>query len=115
LGHVLIAEMKLPLLGREEDAADTYAALRLLSFGTSFSQQELAQAAQGWFLNDRRDQEIGEKPLYYDEHNLNQQRAYQILCLITNLEMLCEFRVMLRLCCIEIRSNPAPLPVLPAT
>ena len=58
LGHVLIAEMKLPLLGREEDAADTYAALRLLSFGTSFSQKELAQAAQGWFLNDRRDQEI---------------------------------------------------------
>jgi hypothetical protein len=82
LGHVLIAEMHLPLLGREEDAADTYAALRLLAIGTSFSQQELTQAAQGWFLNDRRDQEIGEKPLYYDEHNLSQQRAYQILCLM---------------------------------
>jgi hypothetical protein len=82
LGHVLIAEMHLPLLGREEDAADTYAALRLLQIGTSFSQHELAQAAQGWLLNDRRDQEVGEKPLYYDEHNLSQQRAYQILCLM---------------------------------
>jgi hypothetical protein len=82
LGHVLIAEMHLPLLGREEDAADTYAALRMLTFGTSFSQHELAQAAQGWFLNDRRDQETGEKPLFYDEHNLSQQRAYQILCLM---------------------------------
>ena len=82
LGHVLIAEMRLPLLGREEDAADTYAALRLLAIGTSFSQHELVQAAQGWFLNDRRDQELGEKPLYYDEHNLNRQRAYQILCLM---------------------------------
>jgi hypothetical protein len=82
LGHVMIAEMHLPVLGREEDAADTYAALRLLTFGTSFSQHELAQAAQGWFLNDRRDREIGEKPLYYDEHNLGQQRAYQILCLM---------------------------------
>jgi Putative metallopeptidase len=82
LGHVLIAEMHLPVLGREEDAADTYAALRLLTIGTSFSQRELAQAAQGWFLNDRRDQEIGEKALYYDEHNLSQQRAYQILCLM---------------------------------
>jgi Putative metallopeptidase len=59
LGHVLIAELHLPLLGREEDAADTYAALRLLAIGTSFSQHELAQATQGWFLNDRRDQEIG--------------------------------------------------------
>jgi Putative metallopeptidase len=43
LGHVLIAEMHLPLLGREEDAADTYAALRLLTIGTSFSQHELAK------------------------------------------------------------------------
>jgi hypothetical protein len=87
LGHALIAEMHLPLLGREEDAADTYAALRMLTFGTSFSQHELAQAAQGWFLNDRRDQEIGEKPLYYDEHNLSQQRAYQILCLMVGSDL----------------------------
>jgi hypothetical protein len=82
MGHVLISEMHLPILGREEDAADTYAALRLLTIGTSFSQHELTEAAQGWFLSDRRDQESGEKPLYYDEHNLGQQRAYQILCLM---------------------------------
>jgi len=82
MGHVHIAEMHLPLLGREEDAADTFAALRLLTIGTSFSQHELVDAARGWFLNDRRDREIGEKPLYYDEHNLSQQRAYQILCLM---------------------------------
>jgi hypothetical protein len=56
--------------------------LRLLTIGTSFSQHELTEAAQGWFLSDRRDQESGEKPLYYDEHNLGQQRAYQILCLM---------------------------------
>jgi hypothetical protein len=82
MGHVLISEMHLPILGREEDAADTYAALRLLTIGSSFSQHELADAAQGWFLSDRRDQELGEKPLYYDEHNLGRQRAYQILCLM---------------------------------
>jgi hypothetical protein len=82
MGHVLISEMHLPVLGREEDSADTYAALRLLTIGTSFSQHELTDAAQGWFLNDRRDQETGEKPPYYDEHNLSQQRAYQILCLM---------------------------------
>jgi hypothetical protein len=82
LGHVHIAEMHLPVLGREEDAADTFAALTMLKIGTSFSQHELTQAAKGWFLNDLRDQQTGEKPLYYDEHNLNQQRAYQILCLM---------------------------------
>ena len=82
LGHAHIAEMQLQVLGREEDAADTFAALTMLKIGTSFSQHELAQAAKGWFLNDLRDQQTGEKPLYYDEHNLNQQRAYQILCLM---------------------------------
>jgi Putative metallopeptidase len=82
LGHVHIAELNLLVLGREEDAADTFAALTMLKIGTSFSQHELAQAAKGWFLNDLRDQQTGEKPLYYDEHNLNQQRAYQILCLM---------------------------------
>lgn len=80
MGHVLIAEMKLPVLGREEDAADTFAALAMLKVGTSFSQRVLAAAAKGWFLSDRRDQQTGEKPLYYDEHNLSQQRAYQTVC-----------------------------------
>jgi Putative metallopeptidase len=82
MGHVHIAEMHLPVLGREEDAADTFAALTMLKIGTSFSEHELAQAGKGWFLNDLRDQQTGEKPLYYDEHNLSRQRAYQILCLM---------------------------------
>ena len=82
MGHVHISEMHLPALGREEDAADTFAALRLLQIGTDFSRRSLADAAKGWFLNDRRDQQTGEKPPFYDEHNLSQQRAYQIVCLM---------------------------------
>jgi Putative metallopeptidase len=80
--HVLISEMQLPVLGREEDAADTYAVLTMLKIGTNFSQRVLVDAAKGWFLSDRRDQQTGEKLLFYDEHNLNQQRAYQIVCLM---------------------------------
>jgi hypothetical protein len=78
----LIREMKLPVLGREEEAADTFAALAMLKVGTSFSQRVLAEASKGWFLSDRRDQQTGAKPLYYDEHNLSEQRAYQIVCLM---------------------------------
>src|SRR6516165_3406665 len=80
MGHVLIAEMRLPVLGREEDAADTFAALTMLKISTSFSQRVLAAAAKGWFLSDRRDRQTGAEPLFYDEHNLSQQRAYQIVC-----------------------------------
>jgi hypothetical protein len=82
IGHVLISQFQLPVLGREEDAADTYAALTMLRVGTSFTVQSLADAAKGWFFDARRDQEIGDKPLYYDEHNVSAQRAYQIVCLM---------------------------------
>jgi hypothetical protein len=82
IGHVLISQFQLPVLGREEDAADTYAALTMLRVGTNFTVQSLADAAKGWFFDARRDQEIGDKPLYYDEHNVSAQRAYQIVCLM---------------------------------
>src|SRR5437588_7587755 len=68
IGHVMIEEMKLPVLGRVEDTADTYAALRMVLVGSSFSLRGLAEAAKGWFLNDRRVQQTGRKPLYFDEH-----------------------------------------------
>jgi hypothetical protein len=82
MGHVHVSEMNLPVLGREEDEADTFAAIRMLRIGTSFSQRVLADASQGWFLSDRRDQQTGAKPLYYDEHNLSPQRAYWVVCLM---------------------------------
>ncbi len=82
MGHVHISEMHLPVLGREEDAADAHAALTLLKMGTGFSRRVLIAAAKGWFLSDRRDQQTHTMPAFYDEHGLSQQRAYQIVCLM---------------------------------
>jgi hypothetical protein len=82
MGHVHIHEQDLPILGREEDAADTFAVLRLLKIGSSLSVRVLVEASKGWFYSDRRDQQMGAPVLYYDEHGLNQQRAYQIVCLM---------------------------------
>jgi hypothetical protein len=82
LAHAAITQMGLPVLGRMEDAADTFAALRLIRVGSDFSHRVLIEAAQGWFLADRRDRKIGDRVAYYDEHGLNQQRAYEIVCLM---------------------------------
>jgi putative metallopeptidase DUF4344 len=82
MGHVHISEMKLPILGREEDEADTFAAITMLRIGTSFTQRVLANASQGWFLNERRNQDTRAKPLYYDEHDVSAQRAYHVVCLM---------------------------------
>jgi hypothetical protein len=82
LAHGAIHEMRLPVLGREEDAADSFAATRLIKIGSEFSEQVAAEAAKGWFLADRRDQKEGDSVPYYDEHGLNQVRAYQIVCFV---------------------------------
>ena len=82
LGHVHFSEMRLPVLGREEDEADTFAVITMLRVGTGFSERVLINASQGWFLNARRDQQTGAMPLYYGEHDLSPQRAYHIVCLM---------------------------------
>jgi Putative metallopeptidase len=82
LGHLHLNDMHLVSLGREEDEVDTFAAVTLLKIGTSFSQRVLANASQGWFLRERRNQQTGAKPLFYDQHDLSPQRAYQIVCMM---------------------------------
>jgi hypothetical protein len=82
LGHALISEMGLPVLGREEDAADAFAVLTMLRIGIAFSHRVLSEASTGWFISDERDRKEGITPAFYDEHGLDKQRAYQIVCLM---------------------------------
>jgi len=80
LAHTTIGDLDLPVLGREEDAADSFASLTLIHIKSQFSERVLAEAAKGWFMADRRDSKEGEPVKYYDAHGLNQQRAFQIVC-----------------------------------
>jgi hypothetical protein len=82
VGHMLISEMDLLVLGRPEDAADAFAVVNLLSMSSSFSARILTQAAQGWFLSDRRNAKEKIPLAFYDEHGLDKQRAYNIVCLM---------------------------------
>ena len=86
MGHMHIQEMGLPVLGREEDAADAYAIVALLKVGSEVSHNVLIQAAKGWFLDDARNQKEGVGLAFYDEHGLDKQRAYQIVCLMVGSE-----------------------------
>jgi hypothetical protein len=82
LGHAVISEMRLPVLGREEDAADAFGAVVALEMKTHFSERVLIEAAKGWFLSDRRNKKEGNAMEFYDAHGLDLQRAYNIVCLI---------------------------------
>ncbi len=55
IGHAVIREMGVPVVGREEDAADFFSTLMALMCEEGFGDRVLANAALGWFLSDRRD------------------------------------------------------------
>jgi hypothetical protein len=80
--HALISVFELPVLGREEDAADTLATVVALKMANSFADRVVVNAARGWFLSDQRDKKEGNPAEFYDEHGLDLQRAYYIVCLM---------------------------------
>jgi len=82
LGHALIREMDLYVLGREEDAADAFAITTMLNVGTEVSNRVLVQTATGWFMSDKRNRARGLELAFYGQHGLDRQRAYQIVCLM---------------------------------
>jgi len=82
IGHALVDQLRLPLLGRSEDAADSFATLALLEEGSEFSVSVLVQAARGLFLAHTRDRKLGEALDFSDAHGLDRQRAFQIICLM---------------------------------
>ena len=82
LGHGLINEFNMPVLGREEDAADSFAVVTALNIGTGFSERVLIEAAKGWVLSSKRDKKQGNSLAFYDEHGLDLQRSYNVVCMM---------------------------------
>ncbi|MBN9414298.1 MAG: hypothetical protein J0I12_02620 [Candidatus Eremiobacteraeota bacterium] len=77
MGHALIGEMDVPVVGREEDAADEFATMILLDCGPQ-GHQILGSAADWFYAMGRNQKELA----FWDEHSLDQQRLYNILLLM---------------------------------
>jgi hypothetical protein len=90
-GHAAISDMGIPVVGREEDAADIFSTLMALMCEDGFGDRVLANAALGWFFSDRRDRRErrqGVEPAaYYDGHGMDLQRAYNVVCLMVGSNM----------------------------
>jgi hypothetical protein len=82
MSHALVHEMEIPVLGQQEAAADAFASITMLKVGSTLSHRVLVEASKGWFLTNKRDQKEGTQPDAYDSHGLDEQRAYQIVCLM---------------------------------
>ena len=79
LGHALIDVLELPIVGREEDAVDQLATILLLNQGAAGD--SLAFGAVGWFLTRSRSETLDELA-FADDHGLDRQRVYNIICWI---------------------------------
>ena len=83
LGHGLIHKLDLPVLGREEDAADQLATLMLMDRGTdSVGGEPVLTAALGWLDSWQKRDGAAEDSDYFDEHSLDMQRYANIVCLV---------------------------------
>ncbi|MEM5473363.1 DUF4344 domain-containing metallopeptidase [Hoeflea sp. AS60] len=80
IGHALVDQFGLPVIGQEEDAVDAFATLMVLE---TYDEPApiLLDAAATWFAFDRIFKADGGEHAYYDEHDLDIQRAYRILCI----------------------------------
>lgn len=81
IAHMLIHEYQLPVLGWEEDAADTLAVAMLVGNETDENYETLYAAIQDWAIN-RGDPATLTDAHFYDEHSFNLQRAYHATCLL---------------------------------
>ncbi len=77
LGHALIDAYKIPMVGPEEDAADSLASVMLLYY-FNYGDQILLDNAD--YFDRAREAGASQENQYWDVHALNEQRFYRLLC-----------------------------------
>ncbi|HLL75536.1 MAG TPA: DUF4344 domain-containing metallopeptidase [Pyrinomonadaceae bacterium] len=77
LGHALVHVLELPITGREEDAVDQLSTF-LVTDGTEEGAATALDAARSFYAD--AEAEEGGEPDYWNEHSLNRQRFYNIIC-----------------------------------
>ena len=82
MAHLLIDQLELPVLGREEDVADNMASWTLLNHGTRRAEQTLTDAVRGWFLSGVAYASGSTESDFAAAYMLDKQRAYQIVCMM---------------------------------
>jgi hypothetical protein len=79
MGHALIDQLQLPAVGRQEDAADQLATVVLVASGDEGNRMAL-DGAFSWVAEGKAQGD--DTTPFWDEHSLNEQRFYNMMCLI---------------------------------
>ena len=81
MGHGLVDLYQIPVLGREEDAADRFATWWLSPDGERNGADAIA-AIEWWLASGEQSSLSREQLHWWDEHGVDEQRGYQIACLL---------------------------------
>ncbi len=79
--HALFDMLELPVLGREEDAADQVAAYILLQFGEAESRRLIAGTAYAYNMDEQKIDPCRSMEDYANEHGTPAQRFFNVLCI----------------------------------
>ncbi len=79
VGHAVFDYLSVPVLGREEDAADQFAAYLLLQFAESDARRLMLGVAYSYNIDMSKPST--KKNPFADEHGLPAQRFYNLLCM----------------------------------
>jgi hypothetical protein len=83
LGHAFVDLYQLPVLGREEDAADSLSVLMMLEKQPDeLLDQMMQDSAEIYYMTEEESQELGTVPDYSDSHSLDLQRYYGVVCIV---------------------------------
>ncbi len=83
IGHLLVDQLELPVLGREEDAVDMMATLLMLDTGTEEDVIGLQDTIEGWLYSESFRPSRGYvNSAFYGAHSLDIQRSYAMACLM---------------------------------
>jgi len=78
IGHAIIDQFQLPVIGQEEDAVDAFATIEVITFFEEDAKPILIDVAASWLAMDADTDR--EQLNFYDIHDLDAQRAYRVIC-----------------------------------
>jgi len=79
VGHAVFDYLSVPILGREEDAADQFAAYIMLQFAKDDARRLMIGTAYAYQVDASKP--VTKKNPFADEHGLPAQRFYNVLCI----------------------------------
>ena len=79
-GHAVFDLLKVPILGREEDAADMFSAYIMLQLGRDYSHRLMLGSAYQYKADVENPQVSLEIKKFSDEHGIPAQRFFNVLC-----------------------------------